>query len=93
MTARVISPIKREIIAVLNSEPDPAVSEVDVASKINSYKSNFSKLIPDWFYLERLSHQSQMIDACIRLKHPLWSSKPVSEWAYTCSGAISLDDF
>lgn len=93
MTARVISPIKREIIAVLNSEPNPAVSKVDVASKINSYKSNFLELIPDWFYLEHPSHQSLIIDACIRLKHPLWSSKPVSEWVYTCSGVISTEHF
>lgn len=93
MTARVISPIKREIIAILNTEPDSATSEVDAASKINIYKSHFSELIPDWFYLEHPSHQSLIIDACVRLKHPLWSSKPVSEWVYTCSGAISTEHF
>lgn len=93
MTARVISPIKRDIISILETEPDPGISGIEVASKIHSYKSHFTKPIPEWFYLEHPSHQSLMIDACIRLEHPLWPSKPLSGWVYTCSGAISTEHF
>lgn len=92
MTAVVVSPIKREILQILKSTPDPKVSDSNMAAKIINYRSVFETPIPEWLYLERTEHQALIIDACLKLKHPIWSTKPTSEMVYACAGVISLDD-
>ena len=89
MTAIVVSPIKRALISVLQTTPSHLEPSESYRSSIEAYSARFHKPFPDWFKQEHPSHQVLMVEACIKLDHEIWSSKPKSEMVNACSGAIS----
>ena len=91
MTAIVVSPIKRALISVLQTNPSCLASSESYRSSIEAYSARFHKPFPDWFKQEHPLHQVLMVEACIKLDHEIWSSKPKSEMVYACSGAISSE--
>ena len=91
MTAIVVSPIKRALLSVLQTTPSHLEPSESYRSSMEAYSARFHKPLPDWFKQEHQSHQILMIEACIKLNHEIWSSKPTSEKVYACSGAISSE--
>jgi hypothetical protein len=91
MTAIVVSPIKRALLSVLQTTPGHLESSESYRSSMEAYTARFHKPLPEWVKQEHPSHQILMIEACLRLNHEIWSSKPKSEMVYACSGAISSE--